>query len=156
MFKFIKKNEFINIIIKKYNMNYLLNQEINKYNKNFEELIKIKVGDKPYYVDDKIKLSETSSIPYFQTLTRTLFSLNRNDFLEKFTEDVKNIYKLYQSINKSNNMILLNLEFYSNKTNSKIKGLINQIFNIIEILKKTYQEDKEFVKKLDNLQNLLI
>lgn len=137
-------------------MDFLLKEELTKLDTKFNNLDKLKKGDKLYYENENIMILENS---YFQSITRLLYFQDRHTFYNKFKKDINRLNKIFSSllfktINNTNSIILntnnivLNNDYYV-----QINFIHNKIIKAINILKKTYEDDVDYLIKLDNLKN---
>ena len=131
-------------------MDLLLDKELKRYETMLEVLKDIEVGDKLYYENGEIKILKSG---YMQSLTRLIYSQNRNLFLEEFKKDIKNLNKLFNSILLNNHIILFSFVPYNQNFINRFNNIHKNILKVIEKLLKTYEDDEEFIVKLRMVEN---
>ena len=131
-------------------MDFLVKEEILKFKNKYNEL-EIEVGDKLYY--DESNNIHVLKAGYFQSISRMIYSQDRHSFYEKFKKEIKRLNKILSSLLLNNNIFIINFNQNNLVYIQDIKNLHKKLLDIIKILKKTYENDKEFILKLTNLED---
>jgi len=133
-------------------MDFLVEEELVKFNNKFKNINKLEKGDKMYYNNDVIEIVKCG---YFQGITRFLSFQDRQTFYDKLKKDIIRLNRIIDNLIIQNNFFLGVLSHTNCLNFKKIKILHKKILKSLSILIETYEEDKEYVKKLFNLVKII-
>ena len=124
-----------------------LNTYFNKHYEKLKILLDLEVGDKPYYDNNEIKLDKNSLL---QGFSRWYYAHNRNDFFNKFYKDLDKYYRFYKDFKNLKKDILLDHEkfVYFFDQVELVENFHTKFLSKLEILRKTYKEDKLIINDL--------
>jgi hypothetical protein len=140
-----------NYNLKKYIIDILsLKKTLDEFKNKFKNLIDISLNDKIYFDDSNVVQIDKSS--YIQSLKRWYYSNNRNNTINKMTENVEEIFIFKNMIQEFilQNYIHLKLDLIC--IIFEINSLLNNIYNSLNILSQTYKNDYNILSKIKNLE----